>query len=65
MVLDAGSAPVAPTVTAWVLEGVPAHAPLLKKLYVTVPLGMKPLMRAPMFAVSWADALVDSLPDHG
>ena len=47
--------PSALTVTVWVVVAVPVQPPLLKKLYVTVPVAaMTPC--PPMVAVSCADA---------
>ena len=46
--------PLAFTVTVCV-AGVPVQAPLVKKLYVTVPLAAVPPC-PPMLAVSWAEA---------
>ena len=52
-------------VTIWVVVAVTVHVLSVKKLYVTVPVGVNPLTRPPRLAVSYADAPVFSFPLQG
>ena len=61
---DGGTVPRPLSVMFWVEDGVPVQAPLVKNVYVTIPVGVNPATPLNV-AVSYAAAPVASVPFHG
>ena len=64
MLADTGTVPAPLRVTSWIVDGDPAHVPLVKNVYATVPDGVNPATPLNV-AVSYAAAPVASVPFHG